>query len=140
LWTGQWAASGYDVICPEFLKCLGSQDLHCLPIFSQDDVRTLNHKYVSVSVCLCQSVCLSECMSVCLSVCLSECMSVCLSVLVYVCLYVCLCRCIQDEASFRAAELEKLQKTLNMSASDVDDVIGACEFIYQQVYCNTCCH
>ena len=35
--------------------------------------------------------------------------------------------------SFTSFELEKLQKTLNMSASDIDDVIGACEFILQQV-------
>jgi len=47
-----------------------------------------------------------------------------------------MCCVTKDEASFTPAELEKLQKALNMSASDVDDVIGACEFVFQQVrYC-----
>lgn len=40
---------------------------------------------------------------------------------------------LKDETSFTAVELEKLHKTLNMSATEVDDVIGSCEFIYQQV-------
>ena len=41
--------------------------------------------------------------------------------------------CVQDEVSFTAVELEKLQKTLAMSKDEVEDVIGACEFIFQQV-------
>ena len=67
---------------------------------------------------------------VCLCVCACLCVSVCQ------CVHLCVCVCIQDEVSFTAVELEKLQKTLNMSASEVDDVIGACEFIYQQVPCD----
>jgi len=63
-------------------------------------------------------------MHVSLCVCLSVCICLCISV------------CVQDEVSFTSVELEKLQKTLNMSASEVDDVIGACEFIYQQVPCD----
>lgn len=39
---------------------------------------------------------------------------------------------VKDEVSFTAVELEKLQKTLGMSKNEVEDVIGACEFIFQQ--------
>lgn len=39
---------------------------------------------------------------------------------------------VKDEVSFTTVELEKLQKTLNMSRTEVEDVIGACEFIFQQ--------
>jgi len=49
----------------------------------------------------------------------------------YKCSFLWLCG--QDEMSFTPVELEKLEKTLNMSVTEVNDVIGACEFIYQQV-------
>jgi len=48
-------------------------------------------------------------------------------------MHVNVCCVTKDEASFTPAELEKLQKALNLSSSDVDDVIGACEFVFQQV-------
>ena len=50
------------------------------------------------------------------------------------CVSVGACVCIEDELSFTPAELEKLQTTLNMTTSDINDVIGACEFIFQQVW------